>query len=113
MESDSMQRLILALHEAMLGMISSNVAAVSLLVDSEIRALDGAHGSSEVNGVLCVALVHESEEDRERASDIVTNLNAVMPVDPNIDLSVWVGSEWWKSDWEGRNGILLYSKYFD
>ena len=94
---DKENRLVLAVVQALLGVISPNFQAVALV-----------RGRSE--WTLHVALRREDEVDRDELADVPGEIEAqLLPLDLALTTEVWIGDDWVASDWRGKEGRLIFS----
>ena len=87
--------------QALLGSISTNMTAIAISTRPD-RSV-----------VIHFALGTDDSEDREEIKEIVGELNALFGGTVDVVTDIWVGDNWWRSDWAGARGRLVYSPKVD
>ena len=91
---------VLNVVQVLCGGISANMRAIAVEVDPNGR-----------RAIVHFALRRNRESDREEIDDRISELYALFdqPLQVDISATVWVGRDWVRSDWVGREQRLVYS----
>ena len=84
--------------QALLGSITPNMKAISIEMGAG-RDLVTVH----------FALETQTKEEQGEIEEFVEELDVLLGGETRIETDVWVGPEWWSSDWQGRSARLVYA----